>query len=644
MRISRVAVGLVAIAALVRLALATTIPLFPDEAYYWDWSRHLAAGYFDHPPAIALLIRAGTALFGNTPLGVRAGAVLAGIVTTVATMVIAVRLDAAPVGHGDVDVRESEYDGAARAALLMLVIPGALIGFVLATPDAALLAAAALTLASLERVVASPPGSRAALGWWCAAGLTLGIAFCSKYTAVLLPLGVLIAMVSRRDLRHRLAEPGPYVGTLISLIVFAPNLVWNSRHEWISFTFQLHHGLGQTHGTLLGREFALVGGQLALVSPVIAGVAVIAVARSLRAMSDARRYLLAVIATTVIAFFALSALRRPVEPNWPVLALVAALPLLATMHSVGGMRKWFNGGVLLAAALTLLVAVQAVSRVFHVAPRRDPISRAHGWSDLAHAVSNARSRAAGCRVIWMAADRYQDAAELAFTLPGRPGVFALNLGGRPNQYDLWPSLYSVASSTDCALIVVDDGPAGERVVRNFGAESAAIAGDALLKWNGEVVGRRSVWLVRGIPTAAPAAVLLTPAGAAALSAAATSDKARSALLDSLVTLYHRGPVSNIVTTTAAAPLSNVDRPSAINARINTLHSILQRSGFIAVYRDARYRDCTFVRLAITDSTEIGYVNAPEGCKLSSGRSDALLRLEPARSGWFAYAAPQRRPY
>ena len=45
------------------------LPLSADEAYYWLWSRHLAAGYYDHPPAIAFVIRAGTLLFGDTPFG-----------------------------------------------------------------------------------------------------------------------------------------------------------------------------------------------------------------------------------------------------------------------------------------------------------------------------------------------------------------------------------------------------------------------------------------------------------------------------------------------------------------------------------------------------------------------------------------------
>jgi len=37
-----------------RLVVAASIPLVPDEAYYWVWSRALAPGYPDHPPMVAL--------------------------------------------------------------------------------------------------------------------------------------------------------------------------------------------------------------------------------------------------------------------------------------------------------------------------------------------------------------------------------------------------------------------------------------------------------------------------------------------------------------------------------------------------------------------------------------------------------------
>src|ERR1700726_1385443 len=59
-----------------RLVGATWTPLTFDEAYYWMWSRHLAFGYYDHPPGVALVIRLGTMIAGDTELGVRLGSIL----------------------------------------------------------------------------------------------------------------------------------------------------------------------------------------------------------------------------------------------------------------------------------------------------------------------------------------------------------------------------------------------------------------------------------------------------------------------------------------------------------------------------------------------------------------------------------------
>jgi 4-amino-4-deoxy-L-arabinose transferase-like glycosyltransferase len=56
---------------LVRLVAAAYTPLTFDEAYYWMWSKHLAGGYYDHPPMVAVVIRLGTLIAGDTELGVR---------------------------------------------------------------------------------------------------------------------------------------------------------------------------------------------------------------------------------------------------------------------------------------------------------------------------------------------------------------------------------------------------------------------------------------------------------------------------------------------------------------------------------------------------------------------------------------------
>src|SRR5262249_23010074 len=151
-------------------------------------------GYFDHPPVTALLIRLGTSLFGATPVGIRLGSILAGWVASFATIATARRL--------------ANDLAALRAAVFISVLPLASAGLVLATPDSALLAATAVSLYCVVRALEPVPEARR---WWVAAGVALGAAFLSKYTAVLLPLGVVAAFVSRPSLRVWLRRPGPYV-------------------------------------------------------------------------------------------------------------------------------------------------------------------------------------------------------------------------------------------------------------------------------------------------------------------------------------------------------------------------------------------------------------------------------------------------
>src|ERR1700743_2364184 len=79
---ARVSLALVLLLSAIRGVVAVFLPLSADEAYYWLWSRHLAAGYYDHPPAIAWLIRAGTLVFGATPFGVRIGGLILSLLAT----------------------------------------------------------------------------------------------------------------------------------------------------------------------------------------------------------------------------------------------------------------------------------------------------------------------------------------------------------------------------------------------------------------------------------------------------------------------------------------------------------------------------------------------------------------------------------
>jgi 4-amino-4-deoxy-L-arabinose transferase-like glycosyltransferase len=480
----RAAVLTCILAGLARLVIAATTPLFPDETYYWEWSRHLAAGYFDHPPVIAWITAFGCALFGDTPLGVRFGSVVMGTVASLALVASARRL--------------AGGDGALLLALAFALMPLSAAGLVLATPDAALFAAAALTWYGVVRALEQPVASRASLEWWCVAGIALGVAFASKYTSALLPLAIVVACIVHAPLRMRLREPGPYLATLIAVVVFVPVLLWNARHDWISIAFQLGHGLTRASGSVIGRELEMIGGQIGLVSPVLFFLLAAAVWRALRntGVRSIDR-LLAVASIVIFAFFMYSASKRRVEANWPALAYLPAMLLLAGTHAAWRRARSMQIGLGVAALLTLVTYVNAYTPILPVPARRDPAARAAGWDGLARVVAErVRSDSA---YVHVTADRYQDASELAFHLPDHPTVFTLNLGGRPNQYDLWPGFAASARVGDDMLLVLDDvegTPAQIGLLRPH-FSSIVREDSARLERGGDVVKQFRLWRLRG---------------------------------------------------------------------------------------------------------------------------------------------------
>ena len=487
------------------------MPLLPDETYYWEWTRRPAAGYFDHPPGIAVLIRLGATLFGNTHIGVRAGPAFAALCTHVAAVALAWRLAGGKLNGAQ---------AAVRAAILMTVLPIATLGLVLATPDAALFATTTLALLAVDRALASPLRSRASTGWWMLAGVALGLAFASKYTAVLLPAGLVLACLLHPALRLRFRERGPWIASAIALLIFAPVVRWNAKTEWISFRFQLGHGFGASpHGSAWSRELEMIGGQAGLASPILFVLLAVVVYVTLRdgwrarghgtpTDLSARRFALAIIATVPFLFFAASAWRRPVEANWPALIYPSALTLLATSTATWARGRAWRTGLALAALLLTVVIVQAWKPLLPIAPRKDPIARAYGWDTLAAAVDIARHDTffGGIAQRWVAADRYQDASELAFHLPDQPTVFSLNLGGRPNQYDLWPTAYEQIRQGDGLVATFDADANGDALATRVGTWFAQSKQGPIvaLKREGGLVAQRRVWLYRIARTVPPA--------------------------------------------------------------------------------------------------------------------------------------------
>src|SRR6202161_601398 len=214
------AITILALVAL-RLVAAAWTPLTFDEAYYWMWSKHLAGGYYDHPPMVAYVIRLGTMIAGDTEFGVRLVSILLAL----------------PMSWAVYRSAEILFGGrrvAATATILLNVTLMAAVGTLIVTPDAPLLVASSLLLFFLAKVLETGRGA-----WWLAVGAAVGAALLSKYTALFFGPAILIWLVTVPKLRRWLISPWPYLGGIIALAIFAPVILWNADHQWVSFIKQI---------------------------------------------------------------------------------------------------------------------------------------------------------------------------------------------------------------------------------------------------------------------------------------------------------------------------------------------------------------------------------------------------------------------
>ncbi len=415
-----------------RLVLAAILPLTPDEAYYWLWSRHLQAGYYDDAPLIALWIRAGTALIGTSDLGVR---LLSPLGALAGSLLIWQAGD-------DFGPRADHGSTGALAALLLnaTVLLGA--GSIITTPDTPLLLFWTATLAALGRWYQTGDDR-----WWLAAGIAGGLALDAKYTGLLIFVAVGCALLADAPGRAALRRPWPWLGVLIGLALFAPVVFWNATHHWVSLRKQggrsAHIDLGHAGLHLLD----LLVGQIGLATPLIGILLVMGTCRALRLgtgralrAGDARLRLLAFSVLIPAAVFIEHTVSGVVQGNWPaILYPGAALALAATprsgLRNWPGLRNWIAASVLLGFALTALVYGSAVLRssalpAAWIAPARDPIAlQMAGWRGWARRAA----QAAGAEPI-IATD-YATIAELDWRLPARTRLIA---AGPRWRWFAWP--------------------------------------------------------------------------------------------------------------------------------------------------------------------------------------------------------------
>jgi 4-amino-4-deoxy-L-arabinose transferase-like glycosyltransferase len=408
---------------LIKLLIAAQLPLFVDEAFYWQEGQHLAWAYSDLPGLTAWLTRLGVAVGGNHPLALRAP-----------FLVIAACL---PWLVAQITAREFGQVQSWIAALFTLLLPLAGTLGLLAVPDVAMTFATLLCMDAGSRLLR---GVTATAALELAAGLAIGALSHYRFIAVI-AVGLLALLLMPQG-RAILRDPRVLVAIAFGAAAWTPLLAWNLGNAEAGLRFQLidrHPWAFHADGIW----FLLV--QALLVTPLLFAALLAAAATHRTDRNLIHRFFAWLGALVVVGFFILGffADTERVSFHWPLPGYVALLPLLPGV--LLAWPRWLRTMTIATAALGL------IGMLGYYAAVSVPVLRAQtatekwypknfaGWEDLAVATQSLRATMPkGTRIV---ADNFKDGAELGFTL-GDPQIPVLahplnRKHGRAPQLKLW---------------------------------------------------------------------------------------------------------------------------------------------------------------------------------------------------------------
>ncbi|HEX3855669.1 MAG TPA: glycosyltransferase family 39 protein [Verrucomicrobiae bacterium] len=429
-----------------RLWFITQMQLVPDEAYYWLWSKHLAASYRDKGPGIAWTIALGTKLFGNTVFGIRFFAVFLSTATGALIFLLARRL----------------YDDrvALWCVVLASVIPLMAVGSILMTIDSLSVFFWALAIVIFWKAL-----HRDKISDWFWLGLAIGAGFLAKFTN-----GVQLGCIGFFLLWSKEHRPLLFSRKILVLgvafgLCILPILWWNIQTGWVH-AIALHSRSGVTNTFQIhpGQLLKFIGGQFGVMSPLImAGIFTAAGALLFQRHTDLRvRFLLSQF-LPVYGLFMFFSLNSAGKENWAAPALVTGIIFtVAYWREVVARHPAWRWGVGAAFAIALLMTVvmhntepvmvvlNRITNHWHWRPISDPLRRAQGWTDFAAHVQQAREKYGTSLLI---ANHYSQASMMAFYLPDQPTTYLPPEKYGASQFTLWPG-YQLQPDTR-ALFVTD---------------------------------------------------------------------------------------------------------------------------------------------------------------------------------------------
>ena len=406
---------------LLRFAYISVSPfdLSPEEAQYWDWSRHLDWSYYSKPPLVAYLNFLSTSLLGNSEFAVRLWAALFGFLSSLLAYAVAKR-----------------FFKSERVAFLLGLLPNALPGFnalsFLFTTDTPLFFFWGLSFYLLYEAVRTEKTR-----CWLSLGVAGGLGFLAKYSqAFFFPLGVAYILLKKPRLFKTVK---PYLAMGVGFLFTLPVLWWNYQHGWVSFKHVL--GLsGVTKKTAFPQWKTFFNFLLSQVYLLGGGFFFYLIYAWIKNISPRRKlFPLTLFSLPVYLLFQLWSLKKSVYGNWAGFAYFTG-GISAGYYFLKGFKRFLLPSLGVLAFSLFLSAVTLYPPLIDklgltklIPPSKDPTRVAVGWEELGRFVS----RFYNPQTDFIFSNLYQISAEMAFYVKGNPQTYVFNYYQRMNQYDLW---------------------------------------------------------------------------------------------------------------------------------------------------------------------------------------------------------------
>ncbi|MET4083459.1 4-amino-4-deoxy-L-arabinose transferase-like glycosyltransferase [Pedobacter sp. UYP30] len=394
--------------------------LHADEAYYWVYSKFLAWGYFDHPPMVALFIKAGYSLFQNT-LGLRLFTVISNLGTIILLYQIVKKFNA-------------------NISMFIIMISSVLLFQVYAfitTPDVPLFFFSVLFLYLYQIYLKEDK-----VYWAVFLGLACGALILSKYHGILLIFFVLISNV------HLFKRRSFYLVISLAIALCLPHLYWQYQNGFPSFYYHIIDRSATPYRLEYTLQYFL--DQLLMMGPLV-GWLLFYYGFKLKTNQDAFLKSLKFIFYGVFVFFFFSTFKGRVQAQWALIEFVA-LFILAYVYASKNINHFYKFKWLFGINIFLIILARlAITGFVPTADKINFVSGFQGYGAWANKLSKAAN---GKKVIFK--DGFQAASYYNFYTKSLNAVAYNSISYRQTQYDLWP-LENEMQGSDVYL--VEDGKA-----------------------------------------------------------------------------------------------------------------------------------------------------------------------------------------